>query len=63
MTNDKYKAQKAYAKRNPKKKVGVDVSAEFYSEFKNALDILGVPQAKVIKDAMIATIDKAKKQG
>ena len=59
-TGGKYSAQMKYAKKNIKK-VTVDVPKEDAEAFKDACDKLGVTQAKVLKEVIYATIDKAKK--
>ncbi|WP_286144691.1 hypothetical protein [Bacteroides caecimuris] len=58
---DKYQAQKEYAKRNIKK-IGCSFQKDFVDEFKIACKGLGISQSEVIKKAMIETIDKYKNQ-
>lgn len=58
---DKYKAQKKYAKKKIKK-LSCSYPAEFVEEFRDACNKLNIKQAEVIRKTMQAVIDKANKQ-
>lgn len=58
---DKYKAQKKYAKSNIKK-LSCSYQAEFVDSFREACNKLGIKQAEVIRKAMQQVIDEAKKE-
>ena len=60
MEQDKYAAQKKYAKNNIKK-LSCSFQATFVDEFKEACKILGMTQSEVIRKAMQETIDCAAK--
>lgn len=60
MEKDKYKAQKAYAKKNIKK-LSCSFQKEFVDEFVQACKTLEIKQTDVIKKAMLETIEQAKK--
>lgn len=62
MEQDKYVAQKKYAKNNIKK-LSCSFQATFVDDFKNACNKLGVTQAEVIRKTMQEIIDKANKKG
>lgn len=56
--DDKYTAQKKYAKQNVKK-VSCSFNKEFVESFVEACHKLGITQASVIRKAMEETIAKA----
>ncbi len=58
--NDKYKAQKKYAKANIKK-LSCSYPSEFVEEFRDACNKLGIKQSEVIRKTMEAVIENAKK--
>lgn len=58
--DDKYKAQKKYAKSHIKK-LGCSYPAEFVDAFKDACNTLGVKQSEVIREAMNKIIEQANK--
>lgn len=58
--DDKYKAQKKYAKANIKK-LSCSYPSEFVEEFRDACKKLDIKQSDVIREAMEAVIEKAKK--
>lgn len=62
MEQDKYVAQKKYAKNNIKK-LSCSFQTTFVDDFKNACNKLGVTQAEVIRKTMQEVIDKANKKG
>jgi len=49
--------------KNNMRSVSTRYKKEFVEEFKKACDFLGTSQSQVVKNAMIETIDKAKKEG
>ncbi len=60
MTESKYKAQEKYQKE----KMGtvlVKYRKDFVDEFKEACNTLGVSQSAIVREAMEATIERAKK--
>ena len=59
--DDKYKAQKKYAKSHIKK-LGCSYPAEFVDAFKDACKTLGVKQSEVIREAMNKIIEQAIEQ-
>ena len=58
---DKYKAQKKYAKTNIKK-LSCSFNKDFVDQFKDACETLGVTQAQIIRQAMQDTIDQVQKK-
>ncbi len=58
--DDKYKAQKKYAKKHIKK-LGCSYPSEFVDDFRDACKKLKIKQSDVIREAMEAVIEKAKK--
>lgn len=58
--DDKYKAQKKYAKANIKK-LSCSYPSEFVEEFRDTCKKLDIKQSDVIREAMEAVIEKAKK--
>jgi hypothetical protein len=58
--DDKYKAQKKYAKANIKK-LSCSYPSEFVEEFRDACNKLGIKQSEVIRKTMEAVIENAKK--
>ena len=58
---DKYKAQKKYAKSNIKK-LSCSFNKDFVDEFKEACQTLGVTQSQIVREAMQNTIERAKKE-
>lgn len=58
---DKYKAQKKYAKSNIKK-LSCSFNKDFVDEFKEACQTLGVTQSQIVREAMQNTIERAKKR-
>lgn len=58
--DDKYKAQKKYAKEHIKK-LGCSYPSEFVDDFRDACKKLKIKQSDVIREAMEAVIEKAKK--
>jgi hypothetical protein len=58
---DKYKAQKKYAKNNIKK-LSCSYPAEFVNQFKDAWKKLNIKQAEVIRKTMQQVIDEAEKE-
>lgn len=58
---DKYKAQKKYAKSNIKK-LSCSFNKDFVDEFKEAYQTLGVTQSQIVREAMQNTIERAKKE-
>lgn len=58
---DKYKAQKKYAKSNIKK-LSCSFNKDFVDEFKEACQTLGVTQSQIVREAMQNTIERAKKK-
>ncbi len=58
---DKYKAQKKYAKSNIKK-LSCSFNKDFVDEFKKACQTLGVTQSQIVREAMQNTIERAKKE-
>lgn len=61
MTSSKYDAQNKYHK-DKMLQVKASFKTDFVLEFKTACETLGINQADVIREAMILTIEKAKKQ-
>lgn len=59
MEQDKYTAQKKYAKTHIKK-LSCSYQATFVDAFKEACGKLGVTQSEIVRRAMQETIDKAK---
>lgn len=59
---DKYKAQKKYAKNNIKK-LSCSYQAEFVDSFREACTKLGIRQAEVIRKTMQEVIDMANENG
>ena len=57
--DDKYKAQKKYAKSHIKK-LSCSHPAEFVDAFRDACNTLGVKQSEVIREAMNKIIEQAK---
>ena len=55
--DDKYKAQKKYAKSHIKK-LGCSYPAEFVDAFRDACNTLGVKQSEVIREAMNKIIEQ-----
>ena len=58
--DDKYKAEKKYAKSHIKK-LGCSYPAEFVDAFRDACNTLGVKQSEVIREAMNKIIEQANK--
>lgn len=58
---DKYKAQKKYAKNNIKK-LSCSYPAEFVNQFRDVCKNLKIKQAKVIRKTMQQVIDEAEKE-
>lgn len=58
---DKYKAQKKYAKSNIKK-LSCSFNKDFVEQFVEACHALGITQAQVVREAMQNTIDQAQKK-
>ena len=58
--DDKYKAQKKYAKKHIKK-LGCSYPSEFVDDFRDACKKLKIKQSEVIRKTMEAVIEKAKK--
>ena len=58
---DKYKAQKKYAKDNIKN-ISCSFKKEFVDEFNEACKTLGVKKAALIRELMEQTIEKAQKK-
>lgn len=58
--DDKYKAQKKYAKSHIKK-LSCSYPAEFVDAFRDARNTLGVKQSEVIREAMNKIIEQANK--
>lgn len=58
---DKYQAQKKYAKKNIKK-LSCSFNKEFVDQFRDACKSLDITQSDVIRQAMQVTIDKANKK-
>lgn len=57
---DKYQAQKKYAKKNIKK-LSCSFNKEFVDQFRDACKSLDITQSDVIRQVMQETIDKAQK--
>lgn len=57
---DKYQAQKKYAKKNIKK-LSCSFNKEFVDQFRDACKSLDITQSDVIRQVMQKTIDKAQK--
>lgn len=57
---DKYKAQKNYAKNNIKK-VSCSFQKDFVEQFVQSCNELGITQSSVVRKAMQDTIEKAQK--
>ncbi len=58
--DDKYKAQKKYAKSHIKK-LSCSYPAEFVNAFRDACNTLGVKQSEVIRETMNKIIEQANK--